>query len=273
MSTMPNSTEGSTKKLTLKALRDKKGREKITAITAYDALFARIFDGEVDVILIGDSLNMSFGGHKDTTSLSLEHIIYHTQAVCRKAKNSFLIADMPFGTYSTRDSALKNATKLIKATQVDALKLELTSKKLHIVEALIDEGIAVMPHIGLMPQYIKAEGGYKIKGRDETQSKELLESALAFEQAGAFGLLLEGIIAPCATAITQKLQIPTIGIGSGAGCDGQILVWSDMLGLFDDLNPKFVRTYLQGASIIKQAVRDYASDVRSQSFPNEQESY
>lgn len=263
----------SSKKLTLKALQNKKGVEKITAITAYDALFAGIFDGEVDVILIGDSLNMSFGGCGDTTSLKLEHIIYHAQAVCRKAKSSFLIADMPFGSYTTRDSALRNATKLIKATQVDALKLEVTRTKLHIIEALIDEGIAIMPHIGLMPQYIKAEGGYKIKGRDEAQSKELLESALAFEQAGAFGLLLEGIIAPCATTITQSVQIPTIGIGSGAACDGQILVWSDMLGLCSDISPKFVRRYLQGAELIKQAVREYASDVRKGSFPSEQESY
>lgn len=261
------------KKLTLNALQKKKGVEKITAITAYDALFAGIFDEEVDVILIGDSLNMSFGGKRDTTSLSLESMIYHAKAVCRKVQHAFLIADMPFGTYATRDSALQNATKLIKHTQVDAIKLEVTSKKLHIIEALIEEGIAVMPHIGLMPQYIKAEGGYKIKGREQSQCEMLIDSAKCFEQAGAFGLLLEGIAAPCAKLITQNLQIPTIGIGSGVDCDGQILVWSDMLGLYDELHPKFVRTYMQGSKLIKEALREYAADVRSANFPSPDESY
>lgn len=261
------------KKVTLNSLQKKKGTEKITAITAYDALFAGIFDEEVDVILIGDSLNMSFGGKRDTTSLSLDAMIYHAKAVCSKVSHAFLIADMPFGSYATRDSALKNATKLIKHTQVDAIKLEVTHKKLPIIEALIDEGIAVMPHIGLMPQYIKAEGGYKIKGREQSQCAMLLDSAKCLEQVGAFGLLLEGISAPCAKHITQSLHIPTIGIGSGVDCDGQILVWSDMLGLYDELHPKFVRTYLEGAKLIKQAVREYVSDVRSQNFPNQDESY
>ncbi|OBV29834.1 3-methyl-2-oxobutanoate hydroxymethyltransferase [Helicobacter sp. CLO-3] len=260
-------------KITLKHLQSKKNKEKITAITAYDALFAGIFDGEVDVILVGDSLNMSFGGQKDTTSLSLDKIIYHTKAVCAKAQYSFIIADMPFGSYTTRDVALKNATKLIRQTNIDAIKVEVTPQKLPIVKSLIDEGIAVMAHIGLMPQFIKAEGGYKIKGRDSKQSKWLLDSALAFEEVGAFGLLLEGIIAQSAREITQAVQIPTIGIGSGVDCDGQILVWSDMLGFFNDFTPKFVRKYFDGANAIKDAVRKYASDVKNASFPNDDECY
>ncbi len=260
-------------KMTLKAIQAKKNHQKITALTAYDALFAGIFDGEVDILLVGDSLNMSFNGRNDTTSLSLDAMIYHTKAVCQRAHQSFLIADMPFGSYATRDMALKNAIKLIRHTKIDAIKIELTLHKLPILRALIEEGIAVMPHIGLMPQHIKAEGGYKVKGKDEEQSKWLLDSALAFEEAGAFGLLLEGIVAQSARQITQSVQIPTIGIGSSVDCDGQILVWSDMLGLFNDFTPKFVRRYLDGVSLIKNAVREYTKDVQTMRFPSDKESY
>lgn len=260
-------------KITLDVLQKRKNTQKITAITVYDALFGRIFDGEVDVILVGDSLNMSFGGNADTTNISLEAMIYHTQAVCRGVKSSFIIADMPFGSYAYTKQALKNAIKMIKATHIDAIKIEVKPDKIDIVKALVDEGIAIMAHIGLMPQFIKAEGGYKIKGKTATQADFLLDSALAFEKAGAFGILLEGIQADVAKTITQSLEIPTIGIGSGRHCDGQILVWSDAFGFFTQFKPKFVRRYFEGEALLKQAVRQYAKDVTESTFPNENESY
>lgn len=260
-------------KITLDSLKKKKGLEKITAITAYDALFSKIFDGEVDLILVGDSLNMSFGGESNTTNISLESMIYHTKAVMKGVKTSFVLADMPFGSYSDKKTALKNAIKFIKETNADALKIEVKLEKLDIVKALVDEGIAVMAHIGLMPQFIKAEGGYKIKGKDELQCLYLLESAQAFSEAGAFGLLLEGIKENLATNITKQVNIPTIGIGSGNGCDGQILVWSDAFGLFSEFKPKFVREFLNGASIFKQAIKDYSNAVKNGSFPDSSESY
>lgn len=268
-------------KITLTTLKSKKNipphlgknPSKITAITAYDALFARLFDGIVDVILVGDSLNMSFNGKEDTTSLSLQDMIYHTKAVLAHTKQSFVIADMPFGSYVSEKSALKSALQIIKQTGVQALKLEVPLSKLNIIKALANEGIPIMAHIGLMPQFVKFEGGYKIKGKDNHQSAYLLESALAFEEAGAFGLLLEGIIGGVAKEISSKAKIPTIGIGSGVDCDGQILVWSDAFGLFGDFKPKFVRQYINGAEIFKSALQKYVDDVKSGDFPSEQESY
>lgn len=216
---------------------------------------------------------MSFGGESNTTNISLESMIYHTKAVMKGVKTSFVLADMPFGSYSDKKTALKNAIKFIKETNADALKIEVKLEKLDIVKALVDEGIAVMAHIGLMPQFIKAEGGYKIKGKDELQCLYLLESAQAFSEAGAFGLLLEGIKENLATNITKQVNIPTIGIGSGNGCDGQILVWSDAFGLFSEFKPKFVREFLNGASIFKQAIKDYSNAVKNGSFPDSSESY
>lgn len=250
-----------------------KNPSKITAITAYDALFAQIFDGIVDVILVGDSLNMSFNGKEDTTSLSVEKMIYHTNAVLSRTKQSFVIADMPFGSYDSKKSALKNAIKIIKQTGVQALKLEVPLHKLDIIKALVNEGIPIMAHIGLMPQFVKFEGGYKIKGKNDAQSAYLLESALAFEEAGVFGLLLEGIISSVAKKISSSVKIPTIGIGSGVDCDGQILVWSDAFGLFSEFKPTFVRQYLDGAGFFKKALQKYATDVKNGDFPNEKESY
>lgn len=250
-----------------------KNPSKITAITAYDALFAQIFDGIVDVILVGDSLNMSFNGKEDTTGLTVDEMIYHTKAVLSRTKQSFVIADMPFGSYESEKSALKNAIKIIKQTGVQALKLEVPLTKLKIIKALVNEGIPIMAHIGLMPQFVKFEGGYKIKGKDNAQSKYLLESALAFEEAGVFGLLLEGIISSVAKEISSKVKIPTIGIGSGVDCDGQILVWSDAFGLFSEFKPKFVRQYLDGVGIFRKALQQYATDVKNGDFPNAQERY
>lgn len=260
-------------KLSLTALKAKKGVEKITAITAYDALMASIFDGEVDVILVGDSLNMSFGGQSDTLSLSMQEMIYHTKAVCRGIKHSFAIADMPFGSYTTAKVALKNALRFYKHTSTDAIKLEVSMEKLPIIKALCDEGFAVMAHIGLKPQFMRFDGGFKVKGKDSAQSTELVETALAMQEVGAFGILIEGVSKPCGSAITEALKIPTIGIGAGVECDGQILVWSDAFGFFDNFRPKFVRRYCDGKAMLKTAIKAYANDVKSLAFPSDGESY
>lgn len=260
-------------KINIESLKAKKGVEKITAITAYDALMAHIFDGEVDVILVGDSLNMSFGGQSDTLSLSVQEMIYHTKAVCRGAKKSFIMADMPFGSYINIKEALKNARRFYKHTQVDALKLEVDMSKLSIVKALCDEGFAIMAHIGLKPQFMRFDGGFRIKGKDERQRNMLIENALAMQEVGAFGILIEGVVSSSAKEITRALKVPTIGIGAGADCDGQILVWSDAFGFFDAFKPKFVRHYCDGKGMLKDAIRAYVKDIKSGIFPSEQESY
>ena len=260
-------------KITINHLKAKKGKEKIVAITAYDALMASIFDSEVDLILVGDSLKMSFGGEAETVGATMDEMLYHTKAVCRGVSKAFILADMPFGSYATRDSALKNALRFYKETGAQAVKLEVGLDKLEIVHALCQEGLAVMAHIGLRPQFSRCEGGYKIKGRGEDEAASLLESALAFQEAGAFGILCEGIKSSVAAHITSSLRIPTIGIGAGADCDGQILVWSDAFGFFDKFKPKFVRRYLEGASLLKDAIKAYAAEVRESSFPSDKESY
>ncbi|RAX55195.1 3-methyl-2-oxobutanoate hydroxymethyltransferase [Helicobacter sp. 16-1353] len=260
-------------KTTLTTLQKKKGKEKIAVITAYDALFASIFDGEVDMILVGDSLSMSFGGHKDTIPLSFDDMLYHTKAVRRGVKESFLIADMPFGSYNTTDEALKNATRLYKEGGADAIKIEVGESKIEMVEKLVDNGIAVMPHIGLKPQFYRFEGGYKIKGKSQNEAEEMLSLALELEKSGAFGFLIEGTKKEVAENLTNKLSAFTIGIGSGVGCDGQVLVWSDAFGFFDEFTPKFVRKYLNGKELLKDAIRAYARDIKEGKFPNDNESY
>lgn len=260
-------------KTTISHLQAKKGVEKLTAITAYDALMARIFDGEVDIILVGDSLKMSFYGESETTSATMTEMLYHTKAVCNGANKSFIIADMPFGSYSDERVAIKNALRFYKQTKADALKLEVDMQKVSIIRALSSEGIAVMAHIGLKPQFSRYEGGYKVKGKSAAESKALLECALACEAAGAFGVLIEGVKANVAKDITNALKVPTIGIGAGVHCDGQILVWSDAFGFFDNFTPKFVRHYMQGKEALKKAIRAYVKDIKNSAFPNQNESY
>ena len=197
-------------------------------ITAYDALFARLFDDYVDIILVGDSLNMSFNGKKDTLSLKMDDALYHVKAVLQGAKRAFVVADMPFGSYQDEKSALKNATKFIKAG-ADAVKFEGGLKAAPIVKKLVGEGINVMAHIGLMPQFVRKEGGYKIKGRSEADEARLIEEAKALERAGAFSAVVEGTLSPVAAKVAKSVQMPIIGIGAGADVDGQVLVWSDTL--------------------------------------------
>ena len=230
------------KKQTVTSIQKAKGVKKLTMITAYDALFAKLFDSEVDFILVGDSLNMSFAGKSDTLSATMDQMIYHTQAVCQGAKNTFIICDMPFGTYYDEKIAMENCIKVFQKTSADSVKIEGGKEKAHIIKYLSSNSIAVVGHIGLMPQNFRSEGGYKVKGKDEENIARLIEDAKAVEQAGAFLLVVEGVKSEAAQAITNAVSIPVIGIGAGVDTDGQVLVWSDMLGFFEDFKTKICKT-------------------------------
>ena len=261
------------KKETITSLQDKKGRQKIVMITAYDALFASLFSEYVDIILVGDSLNMSFNKEADTLSVTLDQMIYHTKAVCKGAPNSFIVCDMPFGSTNTKEEALTNAIKVFQQTGADAVKIEGGGSRAELIKHLTNNAIAVMGHIGLLPQSVRSEGGYKVKGRDEKSFEQVIEDAKAVEAAGAFALVVEGVTPNLAAMVTQSVDIPVIGIGAGCATDGQVLVWSDMLGFFEDFKPKFVKRYLDGASLVKDAVKKYKEEVESGLFPSKEHCY
>jgi len=261
------------KRVTLSTISKMKGVEPITMVTAYDALFANLFDGEVEMILVGDSLNMSFLGADDTLSATMEQMIYHTKAVSNGAKLALIVFDMPFGSYTTPELAIENATRAYKETTTQAVKIEGGKDRANIVKALSDNGIAVLGHIGLMPQFLRSEGGYKIRGKDAEDIKALVEDAKAIEEAGAFAIVVEGVKEEAALAITKAVSIPTIGIGASNVTDGQVLVWSDMFGFFEAFKPKFVKEYIDGASLIRQGLKEYRDDVKSRAFPSKEYSY
>lgn len=261
------------KKVTLTTIAKMKGVEPITMVTAYDALFAQLFEGEVEMILVGDSLNMSFCGKEDTLSATMDQMIYHTQAVCNGAKLPLIVLDMPFGSYITPQSAVENASRVYRETSAQAVKIEGGKERAPIVEALTQNSIAVLGHIGLMPQFIRSEGGYKVRGKDQADIDVLVEDAKALEAAGAFAIVVEGVKVEAAKAITQAVAIPTIGIGAGNSTDGQVLVWSDMFGFFEAFKPKFVKAYGKGAQMIREGLQVYRDEVKSRSFPGEEYSY
>ena len=261
------------KKLTVSSIKKSKGVKPLVMITAYDALFARLLEPSADMILVGDSLNMSFAGRSDTISATLDQMIYHTNAVCMGAKNSFIICDMPFGTYTDADKALQNAIKVFQNTQADCVKIEGGADKAHIIKHLTNNAIAVCGHIGLLPQSVRSEGGYKVKGKTLQEKESLLKDAKAVEAAGAFCMVIEGTKADVAREIAQSVSIPVIGIGAGAEVDGQVLVFSDMLGLFEEFTPKFVKKYLNGADLVKDALKEYADEVVAHTFPKEEHTY
>jgi 3-methyl-2-oxobutanoate hydroxymethyltransferase len=260
-------------KMNITKIKRSKNNKKLTVITAYDALFAKLFEEIADMILVGDSLNMSFAGKPDTLSATLEQMIYHTNAVCTGAPKSFVITDMPFGTYINKDEALKNCIKVYQQTNAAAVKIEGGEDRADIIKHLTSNSIAVMGHIGLMPQYVRSEGGYKVKGKTHQDENQLIEDAIAVEKAGAFAIVVEGVMSNVAKKITEAVNIPIIGIGAGNVTDGQVLVWSDMLGFFEEFKPKFVRHYLNGASLVKDAVNQYRNDVQDSSFPSKEEEY
>ncbi len=261
------------KKVTVSTIKSMKGKEPITMITAYDALFAKLFDGAVEMILVGDSLNMSFSGKSDTLSANMELMIYHTRAVCNGAKLPLIVIDMPFGSYTSKELAIKNSIRAYRETDAQAVKIEGGKERAGIIKTLTDSSVAVVGHIGLMPQFVRSEGGYKVRGKDEKDIEKLIEDAKAIEEAGAFALVVEGVKTEAAKRITEAVSIPTIGIGAGIHTDGQVLVWSDMFGFFEDFKPKFVKKYLDGAKLIREALDEYVDDVKQKRFPSSEYSY
>ncbi|RXK00739.1 3-methyl-2-oxobutanoate hydroxymethyltransferase [Arcobacter sp. CECT 8989] len=260
-------------KMNVTKIKKAKNNKNLTMITAYDALFAKLFEEIADIILVGDSLNMSFAGKPDTLSATLDQMIYHTNAVCAGAPKAFVVLDMPFGTYINKDEALTNAVKVYQQTNAAAIKIEGGEDKSDIVKHLTSNSIAVMGHIGLMPQYVRSEGGYKVRGKTEEDTQQLIRDAKAIEEAGAFCIVVEGVLSDAAKKITEAVNVPVIGIGAGNVTDGQVLVWSDMLGFFEEFKPKFVRHYLDGATLVKEAVNKYRDDVQIRAFPSKEEEY
>ncbi|MCK9374140.1 MAG: 3-methyl-2-oxobutanoate hydroxymethyltransferase [Sulfuricurvum sp.] len=261
------------KKLTISTIKKRKNSEPLVMITAYDALFSRLLSESADLLLVGDSLTMSFGGNGDTLGVTMDQMIYHTNAVCKGAPDTFVITDMPFGTYIDTKTALLNAIRVYQESPADAVKIEGGADKAPIVEHLVQNGLAVCGHIGLLPQSVRAEGGYKIKGKNEEEALSLIADAQAIEKAGAFILVIEGVIAEVATRVARSVSIPVIGIGAGNGVDGQVLVFSDMLGFYEPFVPKFVKQYMNGAAAVKNAVFDYKTDVQSRGFPSDAYTY
>lgn len=261
------------KKLTISSIQKQKGVKPLVMITAYDALFAKLFENSADMILVGDSLNMSFAGKSDTLSATLDQMIYHTNAVCNGAKESFVVCDMPFGTYLNKKEALKNAIRVFQETPADCVKIEGGLDKAEIIKHLTSNGIAVCGHIGLLPQAVRSEGGYKVKGKTKDEKEQLLKDAKAVEAAGAFCMVIEGTKADVAKEIAEAVSIPVIGIGAGADVDGQVLVFSDMLGFFEEFTPKFVKKYLDGATLVRDALASYADEVEKREFPKEEHTY
>jgi len=249
--------------------------DKIVMITAYDAPAARIADeAGVELILVGDSAAMVMLGHESTVPVTLDEMIFLTRAVTRAARRPLVIADMPFGSYEVSDEqAVANAIRLVKEGGADVVKLEGAGRMVSRVRAIAESNIGVMAHIGLTPQSATKLGGFKAQGRSADAALKLYEDALALQDAGAFSIVLEAVPAAVATRVTEALDVPTIGIGAGAGCDGQVLVWHDLLGLYAGRAPRFVKRYAEVAATIGDAVAAYADEVRTGAFPAEQHTY
>ncbi len=249
--------------------------QKICMITAYDAAFARIFDeAGADVILVGDSLGMVVQGHDSTLPVTMEQMIYHCAAVRRGAKRAHLVGDLPFMSYqSSIREAVKNAGRLVAEGGAESVKLEGGEEFAETVERIVRASIPVMGHLGLTPQSVHKMGGYVVQGRDEQTAQRILRDAIALEQAGCYSLVLEGVPLELAQAITSKLSIPTIGIGAGLHCDGQVLVCYDLLGMNPDFKPKFVKQYANLYEAAQQAAKTFFSEVRSEAFPDEAHSF
>ncbi|HEY6367761.1 MAG TPA: 3-methyl-2-oxobutanoate hydroxymethyltransferase [Candidatus Binatia bacterium] len=249
--------------------------EKITCLTAYEYSFARILDAAgIDILLVGDSVGCVFQGQPNTLPVTLDDMVYHTQAVVRGRKRALVVSDMPFLSYQiSKEQAISNAGRLVQQGGAEAVKLEGGLAMQATIEALVRVGIPVMGHVGLTPQSIHRFGGYKVQGKEKNQREVILRDASAVQDAGAFAIVLEGMPLDLAGEITERLAIPTIGIGAGGHCDGQVLVINDMLGLFDDFTPKFVKRYADLKEVTTHAVKSFISDVRGGKFPGEEHSF
>ncbi|WP_313444078.1 3-methyl-2-oxobutanoate hydroxymethyltransferase [Brevundimonas sp.] len=266
-------TQESVKRITVPDIARRKGGEPIVCLTAYDAPMAALLDPHCDVLLVGDSLGMAVHGLPNTVGVTLEMMILHGQAVMRGAKRAMVVVDMPFGSYEGgKEVAYANCVRVMKETGAQAVKLETSIEMAEIVAFLVKRGIPVMGHVGLRPQAILAEGGFKAKGRTESERDRVMAEAKAVAEAGAFCIVIEGVAESLAREMTETIDAPTIGIGASAACDGQVLVVNDMLGMFD-WTPKFVRKYADLRTEIDRAASAFASDVKTRRFPAEVETY
>ena len=263
-------------KLPLPELIELKRRgQKLAMVTAYDFPSGRIADeAGVELVLVGDSAGMVVLGNDSTVPITTEELLMLTRAVTRGAKRPIVVSDMPFGSFQVSDpAAVENAVRFVKEAGADAVKLEGAGPTLSRVQAIVGAGVPVMGHVGLTPQSATMLGGFKAQGRTADKAEQLYEDALALEAAGCFAIVLEAVPAPVAAAVTEALGVPTIGIGAGAGCDGQVLVWHDLLGLYEGKAPRFVKRYADLAGEAKRAVEAYVDDVREGRFPEEQHTY
>lgn len=259
-------------KNTVMTFQDMKRKgEKISMLTSYDYSTAKLVDAAgVNGILVGDSLGNVVLGYEDTISVTMEDMIHHGRAVARGAKNALVVVDMPFMSYQASVyDAVVNAGRLMKEGRATAIKLEGGREVCAQIKAITDASIPVMAHLGLTPQSVNAFGGFKVQGKDEAAAKKLLEDAKAVEEAGAFSIVLECVPAKLAELVTKEVSVPTIGIGAGAGCDGQILVYQDMLGMYSDFVPKFVKQYANIGEVMKEAFEQYDKEVKAGSFPQD----
>lgn len=249
--------------------------EKISMLTAYDYTMARLVDASgVNAILVGDSLGNTILGYASTIPVTVDDMIHHGAAVVRGAKNALVVVDMPFMSYQASiEEAVRNAGRIMKETLCAAVKLEGGAETAQTIAAIVAAGIPVMGHVGMMPQHVNQYGGFKVQGKSEEAAHKVVSDALAVEQAGAFAVVLECVPADVAREATQKLSVPTIGIGAGADCDGQVLVYQDILGMFDDFKPKFVRRFAQAGAIMQEAFKAFDREVKSGGFPDESESF
>ena len=262
-------------KITLKYLQNKKNKIKITMLTAYDYPGALMVDeAGIDMILVGDSLAMTVLGHSSTVSVTMDEMLHHCKAVSRGAQRAFLVGDMPFMSYQvSSEKAVENAGRFIKEAGMDGIKLEGGSEVSPAIRSIINAGIPVMGHLGLTPQTATRLSGYKVQGKKARDAIKLLEDALLLEELGCFAIVLEAVPARVAEIITSKIGIPTIGIGSGNKCDGQVLVYHDLLGLFDKFIPKFVKQYTNLKKPIIEAIKQYCHEVTNSDFPEEKHSF
>jgi 3-methyl-2-oxobutanoate hydroxymethyltransferase len=263
------------KNTTTSIMQMKNSGHKISMLTAYDYTTARLLDeAGVNTILVGDSLGNVILGYEDTISVTVEDMIHHSAAVARGAKNALVVTDLPFMSYQTSVyDAVVNAGRLMKEGRAGAVKLEGGKEVCPQIKAIVSAGIPVVAHLGLTPQSINTFGGFKVQGKTEVAAKKLIEDAKAVEEAGAFLLVLECVPAKLAKLVTESINIPTIGIGAGAGCDGQVLVIYDMLGMFSDFKPKFVKHFANAGDVIREAVKTYIAEIDDGTFPAEEHCY
>ncbi|TMH43251.1 MAG: 3-methyl-2-oxobutanoate hydroxymethyltransferase [Betaproteobacteria bacterium] len=261
------------KKPTVLELKRKKGA-RLAMLTAYDFPTARLVaEAGVDLILVGDSLGMVVLGYDSTVPVTMDDMVHHTRAARRGAPDAFLIADMPFLSYASPEQALQSAARLMKDARADAVKLEGGAEVVPVVETLVKAGVPVLGHVGLTPQTASALGGYRLQGKDDEGARRIVEGAVALENAGCWGVVLELVPAELAKLVTDRIGIPTIGIGAGAHCDGQVLVFHDVVGLFSGFTPTFVKRYAEAGNAIRDALKRYAEEVRSGTFPGREQSF